>query len=184
MDITNLLLSKYIGRESHMNKAFIGLGSNIEPRKHYLDQAIDKLTTHPYIHVIKVSSIYETPPVGYLDQQSFLNMVVELEVELESLQLLKACQQIEKDLDRKRSFKNGPRTIDLDILLFNDEYRDLEGLQLPHPRMVERAFVLVPLCEIAPNQIVPTIEKTTEEILQDLPKKDIQEIVRWENTET
>ncbi len=163
-----------------MNKTFIGLGSNIEPRKQYLDQAIEKLNNQPHIHVTKMSSVYETPPVGYIDQRPFLNMVVELEVKLESLQLLAVCQQIETDLDRKRTFENGPRTIDLDILLFNDEYRDLDSLQLPHPRMVERAFVLVPLCEIAPNQIVPTTDKAIEELLLDLPKEDIQEIIRWE----
>src|SRR5690625_7549790 len=107
-----------------MNKAFIGLGSNIEPRKQYLDQAIEMLNNEPHIHITKMSSIYETPPVGYIDQQSFLNMVVELEVKVESLQLLAVCQQIDRDLDRKRPLENGPRTIDLAVLLFTDESQE------------------------------------------------------------
>lgn len=171
---------KYIGREkAKMNRAFIGLGTNIEPRKQYLDQAIEKLSHHGEIDVVKMSSIYETPPVGYLDQATFLNMVVEVTTSLKNLALLKACQQIEQDLGRERTIKNGPRTIDLDILLYNHEYRELEGLQLPHPRMHERAFVLVPLSEIAPEQIIPTSGKSVEELLRDCPTREVNEIVRW-----
>src|SRR5699024_9732614 len=128
-----------------MNRAYIGLGSNIEPKEQYLLQAIEQLKSHKEISVTKISSIYETPPVGYTDQNTFLNMTLEIETSLKNIELLRACQAIEKNLDRERTIKNGPRTIDLDILLFNHEYRELDGLEIPHPRMKERAFVLVPL---------------------------------------
>lgn len=164
-----------------MNKAFIGLGTNIEPRKQYLDQAIEQLSNHGKINVVTISSIYETPPVGYLDQDAFLNMAMEVQTSLTNLELLEACQQIEQDLGRERTIKNGPRTIDLDILLYNHEYRELDGLQLPHPRMHERAFVLVPLCEIAPEQVIPTSGRTVEELLRNCSTKELDDIVRWGN---
>src|SRR5699024_11871341 len=87
------------------------------------------------------SSIYETPLVGYKNQDAFLNMVIKIETSLKNLELLEVCQTIETDLNRVRTIENGPRTIDLDILLYNHEYRELEELILPHPRMKERAFV-------------------------------------------
>lgn len=162
-----------------MNKAYISLGSNIEPRKRYLDEAIEKLQAHSEVSILKHSSIYETPPVGYLDQDKFLNMAIEVETSLKNTALLEVCQQIERDLNRERTIKNGPRTIDLDILLFNQEYRELEHLQIPHPRMKERAFVLVPLCEIAPEEVMPTSGETIEEMLRDCSTKDIEAIIRW-----
>lgn len=165
-----------------MNIAYIGLGSNIEPRKEYLDKAIEQLSNHDSIHVKNISSVYETPPVGYADQAAFLNMAIKVETSLKNLELLKTCQSIEQSLDRERTIKNGPRTIDLDILLFNHEYRELDGLELPHPRMKERAFVLVPLNEIASEQVMPTSGKTIEELLRDLPENDVEEIVLWEGT--
>lgn len=161
------------------NLAYIGLGSNIEPRKQYLDDAIEQLKAHEAIEVTKVSSIYETPPVGYLEQGPFLNMALELETSLKNIELLKVCQAIEQLLDRKRTIENGPRTIDLDILMYNHEYRELEELILPHPRMKERAFVLVPLNEIAPEQVMPTSGKTMQELLLDLPDKEKDAIVLW-----
>lgn len=163
------------------NIAYIGLGSNIEPRKQYLDDAIQKLKEHEAIEVTKVSSIYETPPVGYLDQAPFLNMALEIKTSLKNVELLKVCQSIEQSLDRERTIENGPRTIDLDILLYNREYRELEELQLPHPRMKERAFVLVPLNEIAPDKVMPTSGKTIEEVLEGISTKEKSCIVLWED---
>lgn len=164
-----------------MNKAYIGLGSNIEPRKEYLDKAIELLENHDAIHIKRVSSIYETPPVGYEDQAAFLNMAIEIETSLRNLELLEICQLIETDLDRVRTIKNGPRTIDLDILLYNHEYRELEELILPHPRMKERAFVLVPLNEIAADEVMPTSGKTIEDVLHDLSENEVNEIVPWKD---
>lgn len=163
-----------------MNTAYIGLGSNIEPRKQYLEDAITKLNEHDCINVEKRSSIYETAPVGFTDQQSFLNMVIEIKTSLCNIDLLEVCQQIERQLGRKRTFKNGPRTIDLDILFFNNENRDLGTLRIPHPRLHERAFVLVPLHEIAPTLVMPTSGKLVEDMLNDLSKKDLDEVVKYD----
>jgi len=165
-----------------MNQAYIGLGSNIEPRKEYLDRAIEKLSNHDSIHICNISSIYETPPVGYENQDSFLNMVIKIETSLKNVELLEVCQSIEAGLDRVRTIENGPRTIDLDILLYNHEYRELERLILPHPRMKERAFVLVPLNEIAPGEIMPTSGKAVEDLLHDLPENEVDEIILWEES--
>lgn len=163
-----------------MNTSYIGLGSNIEPRKTYLTNAITKLAAHHGITVQKKSYIYETDPVGYVDQDAFLNMVIEIETSLGNIELLEVCQQIEQDLDREKTFKNGPRTIDLDILLFNHENRELEKLRIPHPRLHERAFVLVPLYEIAPNLVMPTNGKLIEDLVHNLSDKDLRSVRKWD----
>src|SRR5699024_6156596 len=121
-----------------MNIAYISLGSNIEPREDYLMQAIALLKEHEQINVSKESSIYETEPVDYLEQARFLNMVVEIETNLTNLDLLAYCQEVEAKLGRDRAMQEvdkGPRTMDLDILLFNNENRELDVLRIPHPRM-------------------------------------------------
>lgn len=166
-----------------MNVAFIGLGSNIEPRKENLDQALQLLVEHKQIRIVNKSSIYETEPVDYTDQAQFLNMVIKVETTLSNLDLLTACQTIEKELGRDREaqqIEKGPRTIDLDILLFNNENRDLDILRIPHPRMHERAFVLIPLNEIAPEHIIPTSGRRIDELVEQLPEKDIKGVVKWE----
>ena len=162
-----------------MNQAFIALGTNIEPREEHLTQALDLLETNEYISIQKKSSIYETAPVGYQDQADFLNMVLALQTNLSSMDLLEACQQIEKELGRKRDIRFGPRTIDLDILTFNYENSTVERLIIPHPRMHERAFVLIPLAEIAPGFVVPVQKKTVEAYLEELPEKDKEDVRLW-----
>lgn len=134
------------------NRAFIALGSNIEPRDRYLRDAV-KMISERAGEILEQSPIYDTAPVGYVEQSSFLNMVIEIETSLTSMDLLMVCQSIEQDLGRIRTIDKGPRTVDLDILLFNDENSEVEKLLLPHPRMHERAFVLVPLCDIASKLI-------------------------------
>lgn len=134
-----------------MNQSYLSLGSNMGDRFDMLRQAVSQLADHPAITVIRISSLYETDPVGFTDQEPFLNMVVQLETELEALALLDFCQEVEQNLNRKRLVRWGPRTIDLDILLYNQEELETERLIIPHPRMHERAFVLVPLLEINPN---------------------------------
>lgn len=178
---------KYIVKESSdlreeaklLNTVYIGLGSNIEPRKTYLDQAIDMLQAHNGIEVTAVSSIYETDPVDYLKQDDFLNLAAEIRTKLSSKELLKYCQEIEDQLGRKRLIDKGPRTIDLDILLYNDVQINEEGLQIPHPRLHERAFVLVPLNELAPAVIVANLNKQVEDILSDLPETEIKGVRKW-----
>jgi 2-amino-4-hydroxy-6-hydroxymethyldihydropteridine diphosphokinase len=131
------------------NHAYISLGSNIDSRIDFLKEAITKLNSNEKIKVVNTSSVYETDPVGFTEQGSFLNMVVSVITELKPHELLAECLKIELELGRKREIRWGPRTIDLDILLYNKENIETEDLIVPHPRMNERAFVLVPLLEIA-----------------------------------
>lgn len=131
------------------NQAYIALGSNIDDRFTYLTNAIIELNRHEKIKVVNVSSVYETDPVGYTEQSPFLNMVVSVMTTLTPQELLAECLRIELVLGRKREIKWGPRTVDLDILLYNQENMETDTLIIPHPRMHERAFVLIPLLEIA-----------------------------------
>jgi 2-amino-4-hydroxy-6-hydroxymethyldihydropteridine diphosphokinase len=139
------------------NKAFISLGTNIGDRFQYLSLAIKELEKHEQIEVVDESSIYETDPVGYVNQAAFLNMVVLVITGLSSHELLTECLRIELELGRKREIRWGPRTIDLDILLYNQENIETEDLIIPHPRMKERAFVLVPLLEIGSDLLNPSL---------------------------
>lgn len=137
--------------------AYLSLGSNVGNREEYLLTAIKQLDSMESIEVTDYSSIYETDPVGYENQRNFLNMVIEVRTDLTAEQLLHTCLAVEKRLGRTRTIRFGPRTIDLDILLFNQENIKTEELIVPHPRMNERAFVLVPLAEINPRLILPDI---------------------------
>lgn len=166
-----------------MNKAYIALGTNIEPRQQHLEKAIKLLVQKENIELISLSSIYETAPVGYTDQAHFLNMVLEIETSLSPEKLLDVCQAIETQLGRERTIRFGPRTIDLDILLYNDENRTSERLTIPHPRMGERGFVLIPLKEIAPNLIFPVTGKPITELVNDLPEQDKKDIHLWKKAE-
>ena len=116
-----------------------------------------------------VSSLYETAPVGYVEQPSFLNAVVALDTELTPTDLLGALLGIERDLGRMRSFPNAPRTLDLDLLMVDNVILDTPELTLPHPRLHERAFVLVPLAEIAPKLVHPGPGKGIQELVHTLP---------------
>nr|BEI32159.1 2-amino-4-hydroxy-6-hydroxymethyldihydropteridine diphosphokinase [Planococcus sp. (in: firmicutes)] len=138
-----------------MNEVYLSLGSNLGDRKAQLQEAVRLLQTNPSISNIKMSSIYETAPVGYLDQHAFLNLVIRLETSLSPLELLDICQEIEQALHRERLVRWGPRTVDLDVLLYGKEQLATERLTIPHPRMYERAFVLVPLQELMPSLILP-----------------------------
>jgi len=138
-----------------MNVAYLSLGSNLGDRKAQLQEAVRLLQANPSIFNMRMSSIYETAPVGYLDQHAFLNLVVRLETNLSPLRLLDACQEIEQALHRERLVRWGPRTVDLDVLLYGREQLTTERLTIPHPRMYERAFVLVPLSELIPSLVLP-----------------------------
>lgn len=162
-----------------MNKVYIALGTNIEPRDMHLSEALNLLEANESVAIQKRSSIYETVPVGYLDQGDFLNMVIEMHTLLEPNALLEFCQEIENKLGRERDIRFGPRTIDLDILLYNQENSTEEQLVIPHPRMVERAFVLVPLAEIAEEAILPNTGKSVQEYLNLLSEEDIKTVRKW-----
>ena len=133
-----------------MITVYIALGTNVGEREANLLQAL-RLLPESGVHIRRVSSIYETEPVDYLDQEWFLNAVLEGETELDALDLLSALRVIEARMGSKKAFAKGPRKIDLDILLYGNETIDTPELQVPHPRMLERKFVLIPLAEIAPN---------------------------------
>ena len=151
--------------------AYLSLGSNLDERLQFLREAILLLNENEQIEVMDVSSIYETDPVGYVDQGNFLNVVIKIETSYTAHQLLKECMLIEQKLGRKREIRWGPRTIDLDILLYNHENIQSEDLSIPHPRMHERAFVIIPLLEIEPNIMLPTMDSPLHDILEGVPDK-------------
>ncbi len=131
-----------------MSKAYLGIGTNIGNREENLENALISLNLLPLTKVTAISKVYETEPVGYANQDDFLNIAVEVETELTAQNLLGACLGIEAGLGRIREIKNGPRVIDIDLLLYDDEEYDTLTLVLPHPRMFERDFVLQPLLDI------------------------------------
>lgn len=133
-----------------MHRAFIGLGGNLGDPQKAMREALRMLAASPDIHIAAVSSLYRTPPWGKVDQPDFLNAVAEVETCLEPRALLDFCLATESRLKRVRTERWGPRVIDMDILWFEGRCVDEAGLQVPHPRMGERAFVMVPLAEIAP----------------------------------
>lgn len=147
--------------------AYVGLGSNIGDREKHLENAIEKLREADGIDVTKVSSIYETDPVGFIDQDDFLNAVVEVDTALAPLDFLGATKRIEIELKRVKGRHWGPRVIDLDILLYDDTTFAEPHLNLPHPEVKNRAFVLVPLVEIAPEKRLPSGERVSD-LLRDL----------------
>lgn len=127
----------------------LGLGSNLGDREGNIAAAVARLAGWPGVTVERVSSIYETAPVGYTDQPDFLNAVIAVRTTLTPHELLAACLAVERELGRERKVRWGPRTVDIDVLFYEDVVLDADGLTLPHPRFHERCFVLVPLAEIA-----------------------------------
>jgi 2-amino-4-hydroxy-6-hydroxymethyldihydropteridine diphosphokinase len=154
------------------NTAFIALGSNMGNRYDYLLKAVQLLKSNSKVQLVNYSSIYETDPVGYEDQDLFLNMVIEIKTDYKALELLDHCLQIELELGRKRDIRWGPRTLDIDILTFNQENIETEKLIVPHPRMIERAFVMIPLLEIHRDISVPGLERPLKSYLNELPNKE------------
>ncbi|HZH59047.1 MAG TPA: 2-amino-4-hydroxy-6-hydroxymethyldihydropteridine diphosphokinase [Metabacillus sp.] len=163
------------------NQAYIALGSNMGDRERYLIDAIKKIHQQPDIKVVNISSIYETDPVGYTEQDQFLNMVIYVNTDLTAFQLLSMLQEIEKQLNRKREIKWGPRTLDLDILLFNHENIEAEQLIVPHPRMHERAFVLIPLYELNQDVSIPNVDESILTIIDQLHDKEGVRIWKQKN---
>jgi len=153
-----------------MITVYIALGTNVGEREANLLQAL-RLLPESGVHIRRVSNIYETEPVDYLDQEWFLNMVLEAQTELDALDLLGALRVIETRMGSKKAFVKGPRKIDLDLLLYGNETIDTPELQVPHPRMLERKFVLIPLAEIAPNLRHPNWKSGVAHILAAIPDR-------------
>lgn len=156
-----------------IHQVFIALGSNLGDRAAMLAAARQAMAE--VLEIEAESTIYQTDPWGYQDQPQFLNQVIRGRCELEPLPLLAALKAIEADLGRQPSFRYGPRGIDLDLLAYDDRVLQENGLVVPHPRMSERAFVLVPLAEIAPEWTHPVTGRTAAEMLEPLNRSTVRE---------
>lgn len=147
--------------------AYLSLGSNVGDRLENLRQACSQLDGEG-IHLRRLSSVYETEPVDYLEQDWFLNCAAEIETTLSPLELLDRVHRIERELGRRREWPKGPRTLDIDILLYGDYTLTSERLLLPHPQMLQRRFVLEPLREIAPSLRFPLSQKSVDDLFEEL----------------
>ncbi|WP_236022924.1 2-amino-4-hydroxy-6-hydroxymethyldihydropteridine diphosphokinase [Dictyobacter formicarum] len=172
-----------MGSESNVPKAagdasthpkhsvYLALGSNLGDRQAQLKEALQKL--RQVVDIQLVSSVYETEPVGYLDQPRFFNIVCQGYTNLAAQELLQWAKDIERQLGRQTVIRNGPRPVDIDILLYDTLVYTGDNLIIPHPRMHERAFVLVPLVEIAPEVRDPLSGKTAQELLQGITQDGV-----------
>ena len=158
-----------------MKTVYLGLGSNIGDREKNLAKAIHQLTA-PNLRIARVSSIYETEPAGFAAQRWFLNLVVEAETDLFPMQLLTRALKIERSLGRVRTIKNGPRTIDIDILLYGKTVIRGATLEIPHPRMGERRFVLAPLAELGPDLRHPVTHQSIRQMLDAAPAQTVRRL--------
>src|SRR5699024_10641591 len=154
----------------------IALGSNIQPRLDHLKNAVTAFKQNEGIKVVATSPIYETVPKGYLDQEDFLNMVMHVQTDLTAADLLAFCQSIEQDQKRVRTIKNGPRTIDVDILLLDEKVIDTTDLKVPRPRMHEQAYVLCPAADIVGQCQVPHLNKTVSTLRDALPQAEKDDV--------
>ena len=155
--------------------AYLGLGSNMGEREENLAQALVLLSQK--VEIKRISSLYETEPVGYTKQSPFLNLVCQVSTDLNPEELLHLAKTIETRLGRIPSFPNAPRPIDIDILFYDNQIIKSRNLVIPHPRLAERTFVLIPLVEIAPDLIHPEIGKTTVELASGL--KEQSKVEKW-----
>jgi 2-amino-4-hydroxy-6-hydroxymethyldihydropteridine diphosphokinase len=158
-----------------LRRIYLSLGSNIGHREEHLRSAIDRLTAVD-LRILRVSPVYETAPVDYTDQRFFLNLVVEAETTLFPMQLLARIGKIERALGRVRTIPKGPRTIDIDILLYAASSIRTAKLEVPHPRMAGRRFVLAPLADLDPALRHPVTHRTVQEMLDVAPQQQVKRV--------
>jgi 2-amino-4-hydroxy-6-hydroxymethyldihydropteridine diphosphokinase len=150
--------------------AYIGIGSNLESPAGNCLKAVESLDTHPKVTLVARSSLYQSEPFGNTDQDWFVNCVVQITTSLTPEELLHICLSIEQAMGRARAEKWGPRIIDLDILFYNDLIIKQAGLEIPHPGITERSFVLAPMNEITPDYIHPKHKQSIQTLLTKIPK--------------
>jgi 2-amino-4-hydroxy-6-hydroxymethyldihydropteridine diphosphokinase len=155
-----------------LSYAWVGIGSNIGDRADYIEKALAAMEALPETEVTAVSSLYDTAPVGAADQPRYLNAVAELSTEIPPVELMRSLLAIEADCGRVREERWGPRTLDLDLILYDDVEMDTPELALPHPRARGRAFVLVPLAEVSPDKCFPGDTVTVSRIVEGLGDLD------------
>lgn len=153
-----------------MVTAYLGLGSNLGKREEHLHNAVHLL--YDSLKLIRISSVYETEPWGYTDQPPFLNLVCQIETDQTPHQVLKAAKKVERRVGRSPGFRYGPRVLDIDLLLYGDQVISTANLTVPHPGMAERAFVLVPMAEIASTRVHPVFGLSVGELLAQAPGID------------
>ncbi len=151
-----------------MNKVYLGLGSNIEPRLDFLQEAVEKLADNEKIKIVKKSSVYQTKPYGYLEQEDFLNAVILIKTSLDPEELLEIVLKIEKEIGRVRDEVWGPRKIDIDILIYDKIKYESPNLVIPHPEIRKRAFVMIPLLEISDAESLQLEGKEVQSWLEEL----------------
>jgi 2-amino-4-hydroxy-6-hydroxymethyldihydropteridine diphosphokinase len=164
-----------------MGKVYLGLGSNLGNRARNIYAALRRLRS--YVRLEQISSLYETEPVGLTDQPWFLNLVCAGVTTLSPQDLLRAVKRIEAELGRREGVRFGPRLIDIDVLLYEDQVLATEQLELPHPRLHDRGFVLIPLVELAPNLVHPVLKVSVRELLEraaSLEEVRLYQIKDWQ----
>lgn len=154
-----------------MHTVYLGLGTNLGDRRANLQAAISGLA--PQVLVISESRVYQTPAWGYQDQPQFLNMALKAETELDPADLLEHVKQLERNLGRRTTFHWGPRLIDIDILFYDDLVLKTDALVVPHPQVQERAFVLLPLADIASDLVHPVLGKNVRQLLEQVDASGI-----------
>jgi 2-amino-4-hydroxy-6-hydroxymethyldihydropteridine diphosphokinase len=158
-----------------LKRVYLSLGSNIGDREGNLRKAVERLAAQE-VRVLHTSRIYETEPVDFKDQAWFLNQVVEAETALFPMQLLTRTGRVERELGRTRAVRNGPRTIDIDILFYGAATVETARLEIPHPRIAQRRFVLAPLAELAPDLRHPVTHRTVRQMLESAPPAVVRPI--------
>ncbi len=161
------------------NIVYLSIGSNLGDKVLNLNNAIEALKIHDVIEVIDVSQFYKTEPQNYADQDWFVNAAIKIETNLDPDGLLTELKNIEKKLDQDgKPFRFGPRIIDLDIVYFGNKVFKSDHLEIPHPRMHERCFVLIPICDIGAQTIHPVLNQRSDELLKKIKKQETQKVMR------